>query len=45
MRIRNTRYQWGAITIALHWIVFLMAATMIATGKCRPTAAARRTSN
>ena len=33
MRIRNTRYQWGAITIALHWIVFLMAATMIATGK------------
>ena len=33
MPIMNSRYQWGAVSIALHWIVFLMAAAMFATGK------------
>ena len=33
MPIMNNRYQWGAISIALHWIVFLMAVGLFASGK------------
>ena len=33
MPIMNNRYQWGAIAIALHWIIFLMVFGLIASGK------------
>ena len=33
MPIMNNRYQWGAVAIALHWIVFLAVAGLIASGK------------
>ena len=33
MPTMNNRYQWGAIAIALHWIVFLMVLGLIASGK------------
>ena len=33
MPIMNNRYQWGGISIALHWIVFFMAVGLFASGK------------
>ena len=33
MPVMNSRYQWGAISIALHWIVFLMVVGLFASGK------------
>ena len=33
MPIMNNRYQWGVISIALHWIVFFMAVGLFASGK------------
>ena len=33
MPVMNSRYQWGAVSIALHWIVFLMVFGLFASGK------------
>ena len=33
MQIMNNRYQWGALAIALHWLVFLMVVALFASGK------------